>query len=130
MPDPSTPPKPTDGELEILHELWKRGPSTVREIHEALTEKQEGTGYTTVLKLLQIMHTKGLVSRDDSSRAHVYQAAIKEEEVQATMVEKLMDRVFKGSAQQLVLRALSLKRSTPEELAEIRKILDNLENDS
>ena len=122
-------PKPSDGEVEILHELWSRGPLTVREVHDALRKKQE-VGYTTILKMMQIMHGKGLVSRDDSSRAHIYQAVIKEEDVQTKMVKKLLDHVFKGSAEQLILRALSVKRSTPEELEEIRKILDKLENDS
>ena len=122
-------PKPSDGELEILHELWSRGPLTVREVHEALSKKQK-MGYTTILKMMQIMYAKGLVVRDDSSRAHIYEAAIEEEVVQDKMVKKLLDRVFKGSAEQLILRALSVKRSTPEELEEIRKILDSLENDS
>ncbi|MBX2821043.1 MAG: BlaI/MecI/CopY family transcriptional regulator [Rhodothermaceae bacterium] len=122
-------PKPSDGELEILHELWSRGPLTVREVHEALSKKQK-MGYTTILKMMQIMYAKGLVIRDDSSRAHIYEAAIEEEVVQDKMVRKLLDRVFKGSAEQLILRALSVKRSTPEELDEIRKILDSLENDS
>ena len=122
-------PKPSDGELEILHELWSRGPLTVREVHEALSKKQK-MGYTTILKMMQIMYAKGLVIRDDSSRAHIYEAAIEEEVVQEKMVKKLLDRVFKGSAEQLILRALSVKRSTPEELEEIRKILDSLENDS
>ena len=122
-------PKPSDGELEILHELWSRGPLTVREVHEALSKKQK-MGYTTILKMMQIMYAKGLVVRDDSSRAHIYEAAIEEEVVQDKMVKKLLDRVFKGSAEQLILRALSVKRSTPEELDEIRKIIDSLENDS
>jgi len=122
-------PKPSDGELEILHELWSRGPLTVRAVHEALSKKQK-MGYTTILKMMQIMYAKGLVIRDDSSRAHIYEAAIEEEVVQEKMVKKLLDRVFKGSAEQLILRALSVKRSTPEELEEIRKILDSLENNS
>ena len=130
MTRPSKPPKPTDGELEILQVLWQEGPSTVRQIHEILNKVQDtGTGYTTVLKLLQIMHAKALVKRDDSARAHVYTAAVKEEDVQSDMVEKIVERVFGGSAQKLVLRALSLSSSTPAELAEIRNLLDKLEND-
>ena len=101
-------PKPSDGELEILHELWSRGPLTVREVHEALSKKQK-MGYTTILKMMQIMYAKGLVIRDDSSRAHIYEAAIEEEVVQEKMVKKLLDRVFKGSAEQLILRALIRK---------------------
>ena len=119
-------PKPTNAELAILTVLWQRGPSTVREVHEALTRDQD-TGYTTVLKFLQIMHQKGLVTRDDSARAHVYEAAVSEADTQNSLVKDLLEGAFQGSAQKLVLSALTAKPSTPEELAEIRKLLDKLE---
>ena len=122
-------PRPSDGEIEILHELWSRGPLTVRQIHRTFSQKQE-LGYTTVLKMMQIMHMKGLVERDESARAHVYKAVIQEEEVQERMVKKLLDRVFKGSAKQLVLRALEVKGSSSEELEKVRKIIENMEDDS
>jgi predicted transcriptional regulator len=119
-------PRPTDGELAILRVLWRRGPSTVREVHAELLSERD-TGYTTVLKLLQIMTEKGLVIRDDSERAHVYQARPTEEQAQRRLVVDLLDRAFGGSAQQLVLRALTARKASPEELAEIRRILDDLE---
>jgi predicted transcriptional regulator len=119
--------RPTDAELSILRVLWDRGPSTVREVHERLSATQE-TGYTTVLKFMQIMHEKGLVARDDRNRAHIYVAAVSEEAVQTNLVRSLLERAFKGSAETLVLRALSIKPSTPEELAAIRALLDNLED--
>lgn len=99
----------------------------MREVHERLSATQE-TGYTTVLKFMQIMHEKGLVARDDRNRAHIYVAAVSEEAVQTNLVRSLLERAFKGSAETLVLRALSIKPSTPEELAAIRAILDNLED--
>src|SRR5919202_1899583 len=112
-------PRPTDAELAILRVLWQRGPSTVREVHEELS-RERGTGYTTVLKLLQIMFEKGLVARDESERAHVYRPRQSEEQAQRRLVTDLLDRAFGGSAQQLVLRALTAKPASPEELAEIR----------
>ncbi|MEZ4702388.1 MAG: BlaI/MecI/CopY family transcriptional regulator [Rhodothermales bacterium] len=127
MTTDSSLPRPTDAELAILHVLWERGASTVREVHEAL-EATQSTGYTTVLKLMQIMHGKGLVTRDDAAKAHVYAAAIPEETIQRNLLESLLDRAFQGSAEKLVLRALSIKPSTPEELAAIRALLDKLED--
>lgn len=121
-------PKPTPAELELLGVLWSRGPSTVRQIWEALPNA-ETTGYTTVLKLLQIMHAKNLVARDDSERAHVYRAAASEGATQGVLVEDLMDRAFSGSASKLVMRALSNSAASPEELAAIRRVLDELEGD-
>jgi len=118
--------RPTETELAILQVLWTRGPSTVREVHETLREER-GTGYTTTLKLLQIMTGKGLVVRDDSRWSHVYQAAVAAEETQRQLVRDLLDRVFQGSARQLVLQALSAKRTSKEELGEIRRLLDELE---
>jgi predicted transcriptional regulator len=118
--------KPTDAELAILRVLWERGPSTVREVWEQLREAQH-TGYTTVLKLLQIMHDKKLVARDDSARSHVYQAAVSEEQTQRQVIGHLLERVFSGSARNLVFQALSVKRASPQELAEIRKLIQQME---
>ena len=116
---------PTDAELAILTVLWRRGPSTVREVHEALHPSQ-GTGYTTVLKLMQLMAQKGLLLRDESQRSHVYRAASAEAQTQGRLLGDLMDRAFAGSASQLVLRALSVKRASVEELEQIRALLDQL----
>jgi len=118
--------RPTDGELEILRILWERGESTVREVHEVL-DARHPTGYTTVLKLLQIMTEKGLVRRDASERAHVYQARIPREDTEKQLVGDLLERAFAGSASSLVMRALSSKRTSPEDLARIRKYLDEIE---
>jgi predicted transcriptional regulator len=114
--------KPTDAELAILRALWERGPSTVKGVHQAL-ESAPKKGYTTVLKLMQIMFEKGLVTRDESSFAHVYQARIPQELAERSMVADLMDRAFGGSMSRLIMRALTAKQATPEELAEIRRIL-------
>lgn len=122
-------PKPTDAELAILRVLWERGPSTVRDVTEAL-QVERGTGYTTALKLLQIMHDKGLVRRDDSQRTHVYSAVASEDVTQQQLIRDLLDRAFGGSARQLVLQALSSRKASPAELAEIRKLLDELEQKS
>ncbi|MDB5389095.1 MAG: Transcriptional repressor, BlaI/MecI family [Planctomycetaceae bacterium] len=119
-------PKPTDAELAILRVLWDRGPSTVRDVTDAL-QAERGTGYTTALKLLQIMIEKGLVVRDDSQRTHVYQAVAAAEETQRQLVGDLLERAFRGSAQQLVLQALSSKKASRAELAEIRKLIDEME---
>jgi BlaI family transcriptional regulator, penicillinase repressor len=119
-------PKPTDSELAILRVLWRLGPVTVRAVHDELRLAQE-IGYTTVLKLLQIMTEKGLVKRDESERSHVYRPAFPEQEVQRQLVGHLLERAFGGSAQKLVLQALAAKKATPGELAEIRKLLDEME---
>lgn len=113
--------KPTDAELAILRVLWTRGPSTVRQIAEVLGRE---TGYTTVLKLLQIMTDKRLVRRDESERTHVYEAAYSEDSTQRQLVSDLLDRAFGGSAAKLVLQALATRKASPRELAEIRKLLD------
>jgi predicted transcriptional regulator len=113
--------KPTDGELAILRVLWARGPSTVRQVAEELGKD---TGYTTALKLMQIMTDKGLVRRDESARTHVYQAAYTEDQTQRQLVTDLLDRAFGGSAAKLVLQALATARTSPKELAEIKKLLD------
>jgi predicted transcriptional regulator len=119
-------PRPTDSELGILRVLWERGPSTVREVHEVL---QDGGGYTTVLKLMQIMTEKGLVVRDESQRAHVYSARATQEKTQRQLVTDLVDRAFGGSPAQLAMQALSTKKTSPEELAELRRLLDSLDKE-
>jgi BlaI family penicillinase repressor len=123
------PPKPTDAELAILRVLWSRGPSTVRQVHDALNEVR-ATGYTTALKLLQIMADKGLVARDETDRTHVYSANVGESETQRQLLDDLMTRAFRGSAMTLVMQALSGAKATPDELARIRKLLDEHEGGS
>jgi predicted transcriptional regulator len=118
--------RPTDAELAILRVLWERGPSTVRDVHEALKRSRDA-GYTSVLKVMQIMHDKGLVARDEAKRSHVYRAAVPREHTQRQIVGDLLERVFGGSARALVLQALSARRAGPKELAEIRKLLDEFE---
>src|SRR5580704_18383283 len=108
--------KPTDSELAILRVLWQRGPSTVKEVHKVLDATRK-TGYTTVLKFMQIMVEKGLVIRDESPFAHVYQVRIPQEETQRTLVSDLLERAFEGSTSRLVLQALAAKKATPEELS-------------
>lgn len=119
-------PKPTVAELEILRVLWQQAPSTVREVHEALGE---GGGYTTTLKLLQVMHSKGLVERDDTARAHVYRPAVTKERTQKRFLHDIVNRVFDGSSSQLVLHALGSQRSTREELRAIRDLLNKLDQE-
>ena len=119
----SSNPIPSNSELEILHVLWRKGPQTVRQIHPALRRKRE-IGYTTVLKTLQVMAEKGLVTRDESERSHVYRAAVPEKSVKRRLVSDLLDRVFDGSAANLVLQALSTKRASPEDIRRIRKLLN------
>jgi predicted transcriptional regulator len=121
-----TRPRPTPGELEILRVLWERGPSTVREVHESL-ERGRATGYTTVLKLLQIMAEKSLVTRDESARAHVYAARVREADTQRQLVGDLLDRAFGGSAMKLVMHALAARRASPAEIARLRRMLDEME---
>lgn len=121
-------PRPTDAELAILRVLWRLGTCTVRQVHDELS-RREPAGYTTTLKLLQIMTEKGLVTRDEAQRAHVYQARLAEEETQSQLVRDLLDRAFEGSAGRLVLRALASRPASAAELADIRKLLDDLEGD-
>lgn len=125
MARPKTP-RPTSAELGILGVLWERGPSTVRDVHESLAGSRP-VGYTTVLKLLQIMAEKGLVRRDERQRAHVYAAQAPAVETQRQLVGDLVDRAFGGSAARLVQQALSSQKSSPAEIARIRKFLDELE---
>jgi BlaI family penicillinase repressor len=119
---------PTKAELDILHVLWERGPTTVRDVHEALYGA-DGAGYTTALKLMQIMHAKGLVERDDSQRAHIYRAAISKQRTQKRYIADMVDRLFNGSASQLVLHALgSQPAASREELKEIRALLKRIDS--
>jgi predicted transcriptional regulator len=124
MPKPPSAPRPTDAELAILRVLWERGPSTVRQVHEVMVARVGPTGYTTALKLLQIMTEKGLVRRDDTDRTHVYAPRLSEEQTQRQLVRDLLDRAFGGSASKLVLQALHARRATDEELGEIRRLIE------
>ncbi len=120
-------PKPTDAELAILSVLWELGPSTVRQVHQALNQNRKAqTGYTTALKLLQIMTEKGLVKRDESQRPQVYSPRSSQEQTQRQLVTDLLNRAFGGSARQLVMQALAHKEASPEELAEIKELLDKV----
>jgi predicted transcriptional regulator len=119
--------KPTESELEILQALWIRGLATVREVHEDLAQTKD-VGYTTTLKLMQIMHEKGLVKRDDSMRTHVYQAAVNKEKTQKHLLGKMIDSLFGGSSTQLVIQALGENKASPEELEKIQALLNNLKN--
>ena len=118
--------KPTPSELEILNVLWRVGPATVRAVHAEL-ERKEPVTYTTILKLMQIMTEKGLVERDERERAHLYRPTLKQEDTQRQIIRDVLDRVFAGSAAQLVMRALSEKRASAEEIAAIRQMLDEAE---
>jgi len=118
--------RPTEAEVTILRVLWDRGPSTVREVHEVL-DTQKSVGYTTTLKLLQKMAAKDLVARDESHRSHVYEAKSKEEPTQRRLVADLLKNAFAGNTPSLVMRALSAKAASKEELAEIRLLLDEME---
>ena len=120
------PPRPTDAELSILRVLWTLGPSTVRDVHEQLNRRAP-TGYTTVLKLLQIMIEKGLVVRDETERAHIYEARLSEQKTQRQLLGDLADRAFGGSAAKLVMQALSGRKTSAEDLSAIRDLLDRLE---
>jgi len=122
-------PRPTDAELEILKVLWQRGASTVREVHDVLNASRP-TGYTTVLKLLQIMAEKGLVRRDEGQRAHVYEARLAQEQTERQMVGDLLERVFDGSASKLVMQALATKKTSARELTVIRQLLSEFEEES
>jgi BlaI family penicillinase repressor len=117
--------KPTESELEILQILWSKGLATVREVHEDLASTKD-VGYTTTLKLMQIMHEKGLVKRDDSMRTHVYQAAVNKERTQKHLLGKMIDSLFGGSPTQLVIQALGEHKASPEELEKIQAILNDL----
>ncbi len=118
--------KPTDSELEILAYLWQHGPSTVRQVHDFLA-KTKDAGYTTTLKLMQIMQEKGLLSRTEEGRSHIYTAQVSEEETQQSLLGRFVETAFRGSAAQLVMQALGNHKTSAEELDEIRQLLDELE---
>lgn len=124
---PKPTPKPTDAELEILTVLWSRGPSPVRDIHEVIA-KRKPTQYTTVLKLLQIMAVKGLVRRDEEQRAHIYEAACSQAATQQQLAADLLQRGFGGSAARFLQGALSARRTSKAELAELRALLEDYES--
>jgi BlaI family transcriptional regulator, penicillinase repressor len=117
--------KPTESELEILKVLWERDLASVRDVHEELA-KSKDVGYTTTLKLMQIMHEKGLVKRDDSFKTHIYEAAVSREKTQKHLLGKMINTLFGGSSTELVLQALGSHKTTPEELDEIQQLLNNL----
>jgi len=119
--------KPTESEMEILQVLWERGASTVREVHEILS-KTKDSGYTTTLKLMQIMNEKGLLNRNDDSKSHIYTTAVKKESIQKQVVSKMINGLFKGSSAKLVMHALGNHRASKEEILEIKKYLDEIEN--
>lgn len=123
----STSGRPTDAELQILAVLWRTGPATVRCVHRELAE---GTAYTTTLKTMQRMAEKGMLERDESMRSHVYSVRRSEAQTQGAIVSDLIDRAFSGSAAQLAMRALSTRRASPEELDEIRSLLDAIRIES
>jgi len=120
-------PRPTESELEILQVLWSEGPSTVREVNSLLNLERK-VGYTTTLKHMQIMSEKSLVTRDTSSRTHIYKAKILEADTQRTLVKSLVEKVFGGSAMDLVMQALGNHQTSPEELEEIKRLIQELEN--
>ena len=122
----ASPVRPTNAELEVLRELWALGPSTVREVHDRLSAAKP-LAYTTTLKTLQVMAEKGLVTRDESKRSHVYAAAAPQDQTQRRLVGELLVRAFDGSLGAFVMQALSVKRATPEDLAEVRKLVEEYE---
>ena len=120
--------KPTEGELEILQILWQNGPSSVRIVHEILS-RQRDTGYTTTLKLMQIMLEKGLVKRNAQSRSHIYAAVVREADVQSQLLQRFVDSAFRGSASQLVLQALGNHKASKKELQEIKALIERIEKE-
>ncbi|MCJ8210667.1 BlaI/MecI/CopY family transcriptional regulator [Mucilaginibacter sp. RS28] len=119
--------KPTESELEILQVLWEKGPSTVREVHEELSKNKE-SGYTTTLKIMQIMHEKGLVSRNTSAKTHVYSAEVSKQQAQKSALNKIIDTVFTGSTADLVIQALGSHRASKDEIDAIKDYLKQFEN--
>jgi len=120
--------KPTEGEMEILQVLWQKGLCTVREVHEALDKKD--SGYTTTLKLMQIMHEKGMVERDTNQKTHIYKAIVNQDKTERQLVNKMIDNVFNGSAARLVMQALGNHSASADEIEEIKKYLEKLEKNS
>lgn len=121
--------KPTDSELEILHVLWANGPSTVRQVHEKLSQNRD-IGYTTALKLMQIMHEKGFLSREEDARSHTYTALVSEEDTQRGLVDRFVETAFRGSASKLVMQVLGQHKASRQELDEIKRLLNDLDRDS
>jgi BlaI family penicillinase repressor len=121
-------PKPTESEMEILQVLWEKGKSTVRDVHEVL-ENNKTTGYTTTLKLMQIMHEKGLVKRDTSSKTHIYTASVSQKRTQQHFLTKFIDNVFNGSASSLVMQALGNHKASKDEIEEIKNYLNEISKD-
>lgn len=124
--------RPTEAEFDVLQLLWEMGPSTVRAVNDRLNEQtpDREIGYTTTLKIMQIMAEKGLVDRNTDQRVHVYRAAVREAEVQSDLLQRFVDTTFRGSAAKLVMRALGQHRASAEELAEIKRLIERMENDS
>ncbi|MEN7548140.1 BlaI/MecI/CopY family transcriptional regulator [Rapidithrix thailandica] len=120
-------PKPTEAELEILQILWEKEPCTVRQVNEVLSQKKK-TGYTTTLKFMQIMLEKGLLKREEAGRSHIYSSAVAEADTQQRLLDRFVNQVFKGSASKLVMQALGNKKSSKDELEQIRKLLDEIDN--
>jgi BlaI family penicillinase repressor len=121
-------PEPTRAQLEILQVLWKHGPSTVRFVNDQLNQQKQSLSYTSTLKLMQIMHEKGLVKRDDSFKTHIYQANVSKERTQKHLLGKMINTLFGGSPTELVIQALGNHKATPQELEEIQLLLNNLKN--
>lgn len=121
--------KPTDSELEILHVLWANGPSTVRQVHEKLSQSRD-IGYTTALKLMQIMYEKGLLSREEDSRSHTYTAIVSQEDTQRNLVDRFVETAFRGSASKLVMQVLGQHKASRAELDEIKNLLNDLNRDA
>src|ERR1700744_6572897 len=121
--------KPTESELEILQIIWEKGQCSVRDVHEVL-EKSKDAGYTTTLKLMQIMHDKGLLKRDATTKSHVYTANVSQEKTQGQLVKRMIDNVFNGSASQLVMQALGSYKANNDELQEIKKYLEEIEKNN
>jgi predicted transcriptional regulator len=121
-------PKPTEAELEVLQILWQEGTSTVKSVNEKLNEKKE-VGYTTTLKIMQIMFEKGLVNRNEAERSHIYSAAITESEIQKALIDKLLETAFSGSAAKLVMQALGNGQTSKEDLTKIREYLNQIERE-
>lgn len=119
--------KPTESEYQILEILWTKGPSSVRLVNEAINQTKE-TGYTTTLKIMQIMHEKGLVERDTSSRSHIYKAALSEDKTRNQMLQSFLDKTFKGSAMSLVMQTLGNHQTSQEELKQIKDLISKLED--
>ncbi|HOI29375.1 MAG TPA: BlaI/MecI/CopY family transcriptional regulator [Melioribacteraceae bacterium] len=119
-------PKPTDSELEILQILWRNGPSTVKIVNENLNQKKD-VGYTTTLKLMQIMFDKGLVKRNEEERSHVYSASLEEDQIQTALIDKLLETAFSGSAAKLVMQALGNSKPSKDELNKIRELINNID---